>query len=919
MAIDLSRDRLRGRRRECETLDRLLHDARDGKSGVIVLRGEAGIGKSALLDHLERGATGCRVTRTTGVEPETAFAYAGVHRVCASMLDELSGLPEPQEEALGTIFGLTSGPPPEQFLVGLAVLGLLTNAAEGAPLVCLVDDAQWLDPPSALALEFVARRLDADPVAMVFAVREPTAAPLLIGLPELNIGGIGDEDARGLLDAVTAGPIDPRVRDRVIAESRGNPLALLELPSGLTATELDLGFGSGDPTAIVSRIEQQFLRQVDQVPADTRLLLLAAAVEPLGDATLLWRAAERLDIDPQATGPAEDLGLMWLGSRVTFRHPLVRSAICRSASVSDLREVHAALAEATDPENDPERRAWHRAHAAAGPDEQVALELERAAQSASSRGALITAGRLMERAMELSADPDVRCARALGAALNLIYAAEHDLALRVLDAAELCSPGPIEQGWLLWLRAGAVAAGKTAQSSPLFLEAAELLRSFDGPIARRAYHDALGAQLMAARLEGVGRLREVARAAQSAPPAPVPPRPLDLVLDALSVRVAEGYDAGLGLSRRALAACLEETEPTDEFIEWVWFAPLLAPEVWDDQRWDHVTAHIVGLNRGADAYLTLPISLEYRAEYELSAGNLDMASALLKEADTIIELTGRTEVTHTAAELAGWRGNETEAVGLIDATVELMGGYTGRNVGLAEHARAVLFNGLGRYAEALRAARRACEFDDIGLFGRCLVERIEAGARDGATDDAAHSLELLEQRAEAAGTDWALGALARSRALVSADSVAEALYREAIARLGSTTMTAHLARAQLVYGEWLRRQNRRIDARTQLRTAHETLAGMGAAAFAERARRELIATGETVRKRTLDASDMLTAQEAQIARLVAEGATNPEVGSRLFISPRTVEYHLSKVFVKLGIKSRRELRQALVGSRLPTP
>jgi DNA-binding CsgD family transcriptional regulator len=919
MARDHSKHALRGRRRECEILDSVLEDARAGRSRVLVLRGEAGIGKSALLEHIGERASVCRITRTTGVESEMAFAFAGLHRVCAPLLDNLDKLPAPQRDALGTVFGLTPGPPPEQFLLGLAMLGLLTDAADGSPVVCLIDDAQWLDPSSALTLEFVARRLDADAVAMVFAVREPTAAPVLTGLPELQLGGLGDEDARALLDAVTTGRLDKRVRDRVIAESRGNPLALLELPRGLSATELELGFGSHDSTTMASRIEQGFLRQLQHVPDDTRRLLLVAAVEPIGDVTLLWRAADHLGIEPGAATPAEDSGLITLAGRVTFRHPLVRSAVYRSASVSEVRAVHAALAEATDAERDPERRVWHRAHAAAGHDEAVAVDLERAAQGAASRGALVTAGSLLERAMELTSDPASRGSRAVGAALMKIYAAQFDSALQALDAAELCSLDPISRAWVVWLRAATVSAAKSAPGAPLFLEAAEILHTLDAAIARRTYLDALGAQLMAGRLDGEERLREMANAARAAPPAPEPPRPLDLVLDGLAARLADGYEAGLLPARRALAACLEEAEPSQEFLEWVWFAPLLAPEIWDDAGWDSVTAHIVRLNRDAGAFSTLPIALEYRAEFELYAGNLDAASELLDEADTIVELTGRTPITHTSTELAAWRGDEKRALDFIDATVKLMAGYTGRNIGLAEHSRAVLFNGIGRYEDALRAAQRACEYDDLGLYGRCLLERVEAGARVGAVDDATTTLQVLERRALAAASDWALGVLARSRALLSDDDGAEPLYRESVERLERTRMAAHLARAHLVYGEWLRRQNRRVDARAQLRLAYDMLDGMGATAFTERARRELLATGETVRKRSAETSDALTAQEAQIARLAAEGATNPEIGSRLFISPRTVEYHLSKIFVKLGITSRRELRQGALGSRAPVP
>ena len=745
----------------------------------------------------------------------------------------------------------------------------------------------------------------------------PPSAPLLTGLPELHIGGLADEDARALLDSVMI-PLDPRVRDRVIAESRGNPLALLELPRGMSAVDLDLGSGSHDVTTMASRIEQGFLRQLEHVPDDTRRLLLAAAVEPIGDVTVLWRAADHLGIGPWAATPAEDLGLIALGGRVTFRHPLVRSAIYRSASASDVRAVHTALAEATDADRDPERRAWHRALAAAGPDEEVALELERAAQRAADRGALITASTLMTRAMELTSDPVRRGSRAVAAALtNSFGGGLVESRLQALAAAELCPLDPLQRARVVWLRAAAMSTiGKLADGVPLFLEAAELFRTLDAAIAREAYLCALGAQMMDSRLGGEQRLRELARAARSAPPGPEPPRPLDVVLDALAVRLTDGYEAGLLPARRALVACIEEAEPNQQFLQWLWFGPLLAPEIWDDERWDSITAHIVRLDRDAGAFAGLPVALEYRAEFELYAGNLDTATELLREADTIVELTGMTAVMHMSTEVAAWRGNEARALELIDATIELMGGRTGRNIGLAENARAVLFTGQGRYDDAFAAAQRACEYDDLGLHGRYLVERVEASARAGSFADAAKTLEELEQRAVAASTEWALGALARSRALLSDDSSAEPLYREAIERLERTRVKAHLARAHLVFGEWLRRQHRRIDAREELHRAHEMLEGMGAAAFAERARRELLATGERVRKRSVDTSDALTPQEAQIARLAAEGSTNPEIGSRLFISPRTVEYHLNKTFVKLGIKSRRELRQVVAASRV---
>jgi len=912
MASRQSNHGLRGRRRECETLGRVLKDAQAGQSRVLVLRGEAGIGKSALLEYLRERASTCRVESASGVESEMELPFAGLHQLCASMVDGFDHLPGPQRGALATIFGLEAGAPPDQFLLGLAVLGLFSDVAEDRSLVCIVDDAQWLDRATATTLAFVARRLLAESVAVVFAVREPADEPILTGLPELLIHGLGKDDALALLDAATAGILNERVRDRIVAETRGNPLALLELPKSLTPAELELGFGSPDPTAMAGRIEDGFLRQLQHLPVDTRRLLLTAAVEPLGDVTLLWRAAKNLGIDVDAAAPAEEAGLITLRGRVRFRHPLVRSAVSRTASVNDIRAAHRALAEATDSVVDPDRRTWHRAHAVAGSDESVARELELAAERAKARGATVTAAAFLQRATELTAEPARRGARALTAAVAKVFAGEPDSGLDLLATAELCPLDPLQRAWVLRLRASLLSAhGRVSERCQMFLDAAEVFHPVDPPTARETYLNALGTQMSNGRLGGEERLREVARAARLAPAGPEPPRTIDLVLDALAIRFTDGYEAGLVPARRALKACAEEREHGSQFLQWVWFAPPLAPEVWDDEAWDRLTGNIVRLNRDAGAINVLPMALQYRAEFELHAGDAAAATALLDEKDTIVELTGRQDLTYTTLEFDAWRGDEA-ASDLIESVEKLMTDFgTGRTTGLGEYAKAVLHNGRGQYEHALAAARRACAFDDLGVYGRSLVEYVEAATRSGAREEANRALQQLEPRALTSGTDWALGMLTRSRALLSDDGETESLYRDAIERLARTRMAAHLARAHLVYGEWLRREQRRVDAREHLRRAHEMLTGMGAVAFAERARRELLATGEKVRKRSVDTSDALTPQEAQIARLVAEGESNPEIGSRLYISPRTVEYHLSKVFVKLGVKSRRELRGVL--------
>jgi len=913
---------LRGRRRECDALDALLTDVRAGRSRALVVRGEAGIGKTALLDHLVSRASGCRVARAAGIESEMELAFAGVHQLCAPLLDGLPRLPGPQREALATAFGLSAGEAPDRFLVGLAVLGLLADAAADRPLVCLVDDAQWLDRASAQVLAFVARRLLAESVALVFAVREPSGAQAdaqeLAGLPQLAVGGLGDEDARALLDAALPGRLDERVRERIVAEARGNPLALLELPRGFTVAEVAGGFALPDPGPLASRIEQSFVRQLHSLPDETRWLLLTAAAEPVGDVPLLWRAAARLGIGPDAAAPAEAAGLIELGARVRFRHPLVRSAAYRAAEAADRQAVHRALADATDPDADPDRRAWHRAHAAAGPDEAVASELERSSERARGRGGLAAAAAFLTRATELTPSPARRAARALAAAQATFDAGAPDAAYELLAVAALGPSDDLQRARLARLRAQLVFARRRGRDAPpLLLDAARRLEPLDGRLARETYLDAFGAAIFAGRLNGRHGVREVGEAARTAPPAPQPVRPIDLLLDGLATRFTEGYVAGVPPLTRALSAFRREAERSEHDVlrwtwQWVWQAYIVAADLWDDEAWRELATRGIWLAREAGALTVLPIFLESRAIVHTHAGEFAAASGLIEEAGAISEATGNAPLRYGSPMLAAWRGDEATSMTLIEARVrDATASGEGRALGLAGYVTAVLYNGLGRYDAALVGARRACEYEDLMFFGNSLVELVEAAARSGAREAAADALRRLEERTHASGSDWALGIEARSRALLSDGPAADALYREAIARLGRTRVAVHLARAHLVYGEWLRREHRRVDAREQLRRAYEMFSRMGAEAFAERARRELVATGETVQKRTAETRDGLTAQEAQVARLAAAGRTNPEIGSQLFISPRTAEYHLRKVFAKLGVSSRRALRDAL--------
>ncbi|WP_194909321.1 ATP-binding protein [Catenulispora rubra] len=911
--------RLRGRRDECAVLDRLLADARSGRSQVLVLRGEAGIGKSALVEHLVGGAAGCRIARAAGVESQMELAFAGLHQLCAPMMEHADRLPGAQRDALAVAFGVSAGSTPDRFMVGLAVLSLLSEVAEHEPLLCVVDDAQWLDRVSAQALAFVARRLLAERVTLVFAVRAQALGPgedPLVGLRELVIGGLRDDDARALLDSVVPGRVDERVRERIVAEARGNPLALLELPRGLTAVELAGGFGRPDARPLASRIEQSFQRRVASLPDATRRLLLVAAAEPVGDVSLLRRAARQLadgaDV-AKAEAEAEAAGLIEFGTRVRFRHPLVRSAVYRAADPFERREVHRALAEATDPESDAERRAWHRAHAAAEPDEGVAGELARCADQAQARGGVAAAAAFLRRATELTPDPARRAARAVAAARAAFEAGDPDAAMELIAAAKMGPLDELQHGLLARLRGRiAFARRRGGEAMPLLFDAADRLAGVDDGQAREAYLEAIGSAVAAGRLGERGALRKVAVAARAVPPGPQPPRLVDTLLDGLATSFAEGYVQGAPLLKHALLAIRQQAGANEDIMRWFWPAWLAAADMWDDETWLELTTHAVRGAREAGALNFLPLALTCRAVVHVYCGEFEEAAALVEESNAILKVTGNSHLGYARVLLQAWRGDAATPAAVAAGAEWASSWNEGRAIGGRHYLNAVLYNGTGQYQAALSSAQQACEYDDPGLFGFALGELVEAGTRAAAANAAAAALRQLEERANASGTDWALGVLARSRALLGDGPATERLYRESIEHLARSRVAVHLARTHLVYGEWLRRENRRRDAREQLRTAYEMLNRFGADAFADRARRELLATGETVRRRTVEARDALTAQEAQIARLAGEGRTNPEIGAELFISPRTVEWHLRKVYTKLGIDSRRKLRAALV-------
>jgi DNA-binding NarL/FixJ family response regulator len=908
---------LLGRASERQMLDRLLKNVRGGQSAVLVIRGEAGVGKTALLQYCAGQASGMRVAHVAGVEAEMELPFAALHQLCAPMFARLDALPEPQRDALRVAFGMSSGAAPDRFLVALAVLSLLSAVAEERPLLCLVEEAQWLDAASGQVLGFVGRRLLAESVGLMVALREPGDKPEFEGLPELPLGGLDEEAARALLGRAVLGRLDDSVRDRIVAETRGNPLALTELSRGSTPAELAGGFRLPNGVALEGRIEESFQRRLDALPGDSRRLLLLAAAEPVGDAVLLWRAAAGLGIGADAAEPAEAAGLFALGGRMWFRHPLARSAVYRAASPAERRTVHRALAEVTDPETDPDRRAWHRAAAASEPEESVAEELERSAGRAQARGGLAAAAAFLERAAALTPDPARRPQRLLAAAQAKLQAGALDAAGRLLAAPEIGRLDELQRAQADRLHAQiafALSQGKDVPS--VLLKAAQRLEALDAALAGETYLDALSAAMFVGHLAVATSARDVADAARAAPLRAHPSRAPDLLLDGLATLYTAGYPAGAPRLRRALDAFRSESLSTADALRWLWLASHAATFVWDDESWHALSARQLQLARDAGALSVLPMALSTEIGVQVHAGNLAAATSLIDELDVVSEAIGVRFTPYGALALAAWRGREAEARNLIDAiSTEVTARSEGMGLTVVHWATAVLYNGLGRYGEGLTAALRgSAPTDELGTTAGALIEVVEAAVRSDNPERAADALGRLTKMTRVSGTDWALGVEAGARALLSGGRAAEDLYREAIERLGRSRVRPVLARSHLLYGEWLRREHRRVDARAQLRVAHDHFTSMGMDAFAERARTELLATGGNARKRIVETRDELTTQERKIGQLARDGLSNPEIGARLFLSPRTVEWHLRKVFSKLDIHSRYELSNALPSS-----
>ncbi|MGP3952541.1 AAA family ATPase [Streptomyces sp. 7N604] len=892
---------LHGRAKELEELDRLLDLARKGRGGSLVLLGETGIGKTALLKQLLERSAGFRTLEASGVEFEAEFAFAALHQLCAPMLERMDNLQQPQREALSVAFGQTCGTVPDQFRLGLGVLNLLAETAAEQPLLCVIDDAQWLDQASAQALGFVARRIEAEPIVLVIAHRDE-AGDAFTGLATLRVEGLADAPARELLASEFRAPLDAGVRERILAEAHGNPLALLELPKSMGPAQLAGGFGLPDTMPVPSRIENSYRERLQSLPVRTEELLVVVAAEPTGDPALLWRAAEVLDIEATAAAPAEAAGLIELGTRIHFRHPLVRSAAYRAASIEDRRRAHHALAEATDPAHDPDRRAWHRAQATPGPDEDIGDALVRSADRAHARGGIAAEAAFLERSAALTAHPGRRAARTLAAARAKLEVGAVDNAVSLLSTVEN-SPLSVRQRAQVDLLRGQMAFSleRGSEAPLLLLRAAERVAQLDPALAREYYLDAVEAGMLVGRV-GDGMMTTL-RAALAAPPAPVPPRAVDLVLDAVLDLFTGDYQRGVS----KLEPIIDDAD-ADVWVRRPWLGSLLAMELWNLDAYMRIAARQVETARAAGSLLALPIGLATLAGASVRAGDVPGALSALGEMEALVEVTGVTRLTYACAQLTALRAEPGAAERIRAMAHGANQRGDGLQVAFCMWATALLHNGRAEYAAALAAARTASAYGDPAVTGLALAELVEAAVRCGERDAAVAAHQALRTRTSTVRTEWGEGVEQCAAALIAEDDRADAHYHEAIKRLGDSRDRTWHARAQLLYGEWLRRHGRRREARTHLRSAHELFDSMRAEAFADRAAAELRATGEKARRRTPDKLEQLTPRELTIARLVATGATSKEIGTRLFLSPRTIDAHLRSIFKKLGVTSRRQLK-----------
>lgn len=908
---------LLGRCREQQALIELLDGARHGRSGVLVVRGEAGVGKTALLTDLAGRASDCLVVRISGAESELDLTWSGLQQLCSPLHGFLSRLPVPQQRAMRVVLGLREAPVdagPDPLLIGLATLTLIAEAGRSLPALFIVDDAQWIDAPSLQAFAMAARRLLAEQVAIVFGVRDRGAEQILKNLPELELHGLDRPHSEALLSAAVPWLVDERVRETLLAEACGNPLALLELHKSLHLTELGTGYGLGNVTTQTSGIEKSFHQRLEQLPAPTRTLLLIAAAEPAGTPEWIWAAARRLGIDATAAGPAEAAELIRLDNGIRFRHPLVRSALYRNALSSERRRVHAALSDAMMPGVAAQNYVWHRAQAAAGPDQQLAAELALASVAARARGGASSAAAFLARAAELTPDPHTRRQRLLDAAdaaLDSGAAAAASQFVALADGVETadCDESLCAQTGLLRARL-ALTARRGRDAPALLLDAAERICTIDPSSARETYLQALMAALYVGQLatDETTSARAIAAAARDAPRPTGPPRAIDWMLDALVHRLTGDYATAAPLLRNALDAYLREDREGISDPRWHAISHAISLDLFDPQACTGLATRHLKKLRAAGNLTVLSSALFQNAGLRVYTGKFDQATMLLEQADALAAATGAPAHGSIRPILAAYQGQEQLCRKLVESAVdEATSRGEGGEVTLALCAKAVLHNGLGQYTEALDACASLANFDEVGYYGYVLVETAEAASRCGQMQIAREAADRIAELATASRTATGLGLAVRCAALANETDGADAEYQSAIGHLGNGYVV-YLARTHLVYGEWLRRRRRRSDARTQLRIAYDMLSGIGANGFAERARCELQAAGERVQAHATPTSVTLTTQERHIARLARDGYTNNEIASQLFLSPRTVEWHMGHILTKLEVASRRSLR-----------
>lgn len=903
---------LLGREEEQHVIRGILNAARDGGNGVLVLRGEPGIGKTSLLDHAVETASDFLVLQASGLESESNLGMAGLHRLLLPLLGQLDRLPNAQQEALGAAFGLIQIGTVNRFLTALGALTLLSDAKQ--PVFCCIDDAQWLDEESQSVLAFVARRLHADRVAMIFSVREESdGAAALQGLPELELTGLSDRNARRLVMESESSPLDHHTVVRVIAEARGNPLALVELGEELTEGYDNFGLLSPEPMPVGPRIEARFLRQIRMLPADTQEFLLVLAAEP-GDESLIWRAVDRLRVAPDAWIPASEARLILRKPELVFRHPLIRSALYGAASDRDRRHVHAVLADLIDPSTNGDRRAWHLAAAAVAPDEDVAGELERSAERAKRRGGWSSQAAFLSRAAELTPNQNKRTERLLAACQAALVAGAPN---RVRALLKLATKAPNDA--LLEAKANRIHAGLHSFTSPgdvpvLLLDAARVLERYDVRLARDTYAEALQSCVVSWQLTRKTTPREVADAALAAPRDNHSTGEIvDLMIDAFATRYTKGLPAAVPLLRDAVTAlCSTDTPPLGN-TRWAALGNNAAADIFDAEGYRSMLDRLERAERESGALESLRVTLGGKGHSLMWAGDFVGANSAHSEAAEISLSLGEDAVRWEMLkiELMAWEGRESDTrvvAGILTGeAAEISGAGIAANLGRI--ALVILEMSKGHYGDALVPARLLMEDDPPAQGSQVLPEVVEAAVRSGHPDLAAKAMARLTERAQASVTPWACGLLARSRALI--DEKPEPLYQEAISHLRHTNVVTDLARAHLLYGEWLRRQKRRSDARAELRVAHSLFSDMGATAFAERARGELAATGERAKQRADSTRSDLTDQERQVAVFASQGLTNSEIAANLFLSAATVDYHLRKVYRKLDITSRRQLRRTI--------